>query len=137
MAAFNENPWPDIDVKKHLAQQLGIKLKGVSSWFERTRFKKGVKRVKQEPPDPPSQPPSFPQFPKFPGSTSSGGVVSSLRSRAIVLKQYDGVDLRLLESIFFVEKSPDSKWIEQIAQFTQSSIQEVAQWFMARNKVIE
>lgn len=137
MKVFNENPWPEVVVKKRLAQQLGIKVKGVSSWFERTRFKKGVvKRIFKEEQAQPEPPPSFPEFPKFPNnSDNQGGIVSNLRSRTTALfKQYQGVDLRLLESIFFLEKTPDSKWIEKIAQFTQSSQQEVAQWFMVRNK---
>jgi hypothetical protein len=42
--AFDENAWPNAEMKTKLSEKIGIKVKGVTSWFERTRFKNGVKR---------------------------------------------------------------------------------------------
>ena len=44
MEAFVENAWPNLEMKTKLSEKIGIKVKGVASWFERTRFKNGVKR---------------------------------------------------------------------------------------------
>ena len=44
MEAFVENAWPNLEMKTKLSEKIGIKVKGVTSWFERTRFKNGVKR---------------------------------------------------------------------------------------------
>ena len=44
MEAFVENAWPNLELKTKLSEKIGIKVKGVTSWFERTRFKNGVKR---------------------------------------------------------------------------------------------
>ena len=44
MEAFVENAWPNLQMKTKLSEKIGIKVKGVTSWFERTRFKNGVKR---------------------------------------------------------------------------------------------
>ena len=43
--AFEENPWPKTETKKELSEKIGIKIKGVSSWFERTRHKYCIKRT--------------------------------------------------------------------------------------------
>jgi hypothetical protein len=44
MEAFVKNAWPNLEMKTKLSEKIGIKVKGVTSWFERTRFKNGVKR---------------------------------------------------------------------------------------------
>ena len=111
MEAFSQNPWPEIKIKQNLAEQLGIKVKGVSSWFERTRFKKGIKLKPT-------------QFPKFP---------VNLRQRNVP-KEFKGVNLHLLESIHVQENFPDAEWIRKIAEFTESSFDQVSKWFIQRNK---
>ena len=121
--AFNQNPWPDIAVKKHLSEQLGIKVKGVSSWFERTRFKQGVRKIGSE---------TFTNnnFPPFPN------VKTRCTRSSCFASKFQGVDLHLLESVFKQDPKPDPIWLVKIAEFTQQECKDVADWFTKKSKEI-
>ena len=47
-------------------------------------------------------------------------------------QDFQGVNLRLLESIFHNQEQPDIDWLLEISRFTQRNVDDVAKWFKTR-----
>ena len=113
MNAFIENSWPSLEIRKSLALIIGVKLKGVDAWFQRTRSK-SQKEAETET--------IFPEYPE---------IIQDMN------KEFQGLDLRLLESVFKQERFPDKKWLRDISEFTKSNVDDVAKWFANKNRSFE
>ena len=48
-------------------------------------------------------------------------------------QNYSGADLRLLESVYQLERSPDPGWLTRLAEFTHTDVEDVALWFHMKN----
>ena len=59
----------------------------------------------------------YPQFPTFP----------------TVDTKFQGVELRLLESVHQHEKFPDREWIKKMAEFCKTNVKEIENWFERKN----
>ena len=152
MESLKCNRFPNWKTKQELSAQTGLKVKAIKSWFERNRFKKEALKKKNGNYFSKDQLEILLDFYgkcKKPSFEDKQGLAlkTGLTAKAIgawflrqrfkidvndIQADLTEIDIRLLESVLQVEKSPDVDWMRRIAVFTGLSLCQVQDWFKAQ-----